>query len=191
MLILASCANKPTISDNFLPNWAFGWFNRPEGVNPIIEPDDQVKFYCPMKKDSIGWESSDTFNPAAVVKDGKIDILYRAEDNSATVIGHRTSRIGLTESIDGIQMDRRKIPVLYPNEDDAKEFEWEGNPRLAVTEDVTCVMTYTSWNRQIRPLCIATSKDLTTWTKHGSASSQPYDGRFGDLESKSGSIVTK
>lgn len=200
-LTLVSCVNPSpsgkvldSNKDNILPEWAFGGFVRPEGVNPIIEPDSTVKFFCPMRKDSVGWEESDTFNPAAVVKDGKIYVLYRAEDNSATGIGRRTSRIGLAESSDGITMKRSKTPVLYPAEDKAKEFEWEGgceDPRIVVTEDGTYVMMYTAWNRQVPRLCVATSKDLLEWTKHGPVFAQAYEGRFKDLESKSASIVTK
>ena len=48
---------------------------------------------------------SDTFNPAATVRNGKIALLFRAEDNSATGIGMRTSRIGLAYSEDGITME--------------------------------------------------------------------------------------
>ena len=185
--------------ENKLPFWAMGGFVRPEGANPVIEPKDS-EFYCPMQKTKIRWEESDTFNPAAVVKDGKIYVLYRAEDNSATGIGKRTSRIGLAESTDGVTMAYRDTPVMYPDEDSAKPYEWRGgceDPRVAVTEDGTYVMTYTGWNRdngeiQTAPrLCIATSKDLITWEKHGPAFAKAYDGRFLNLESKSGSIVTK
>ena len=147
-----------------------------------------------MHKDSIGWEESDTFNPAAVVKDGKICVLYRAEDNSATGVGKRTSRIGLAESEDGINMKLRNSPVLYPAEDNAKSMEWPGgceDPRVAVTEDGLYVMFYTGWNRNTPRLCVATSHDLIAWEKHGLAFGKAYDGRFENLESKSASIVTK
>lgn len=60
-----------TASENKLPEWTLGGFMRPEGVNPIIKPDTRTKFLCPMHKDSVGWMESDTFNPAATVKDGK------------------------------------------------------------------------------------------------------------------------
>lgn len=188
-----SKVSTPDNSNN-LPDWAFGGFVRPDGVNPLIEPNPATKFFCPMQKDSVGWEESDTFNPAAVVKDGKIYVLYRAEDNSATGIGKRTSRIGLAESPDGITMQLRNTPVLYPAEDNNKEYEWEGgceDPRVAMTEDGTFVMMYTAWNRQVPRLCVATSKDLITWEKHGPAFAKAYDGRFKDLASKSASIVTK
>lgn len=179
---------------NDLPAWAIGGFVRPAGVNPVITPNPDSKFDCPMRKAPVGWEESDTFNPAATVKDGKICVLYRAEDNSATGIGMRTSRIGLAESVDGVTMERRPAPVMYPAEDNAKEFEWPGgceDPRVAVTEDGLYVMMYTSWNRNIARLSVATSRDLLNWEKHGPAFAKAYDGRFKTMDCKSGSIVTK
>lgn len=184
---------RPEIN-NPLPAWALGGFVRPEGVNPVITPNLESRFDCPMRKTVVGWEESDTFNPAAVVKAGKICVLYRAEDNSATGIGKRTSRIGLAETSDGITMTRSKAPVLYPAEDNAKDTEWEGgceDPRVAVTEEGTYVMAYTAWNRQVPRLSIATSTDLLTWEKHGPAFAKAYNGRFKDMASKSASIVTK
>ena len=69
-----------------------------------------------MQDKKIGWEESDVFNPAATVKDGKIYVLYRAEDNSATGIGKRTSRIGLAESEDGIQHETQEDPRHVPGQ---------------------------------------------------------------------------
>jgi predicted GH43/DUF377 family glycosyl hydrolase len=180
--------------ENILPDWALGGFVRPEGANPVIAPDAKSRFYCPMQKKLVEWEESDVFNPAAVVKDDRIQILYRAEDNSATGIGKRTSRIGLAESVDGIRMKRRREPVMFPAEDRAKEWEWPGgceDPRVAVTEDGLYVMMYTSWNRKVPRLAVATSRDLLTWEKHGPAFSDAFNGRFKDMACKSGSVVTK
>ena len=89
--ILSACGftNAPSLDttqeeqDN---NWVIGPFHRPEGVNPVISPQP-TEFYCPMRKQQVKWEESDTFNPAATTKDGKIIVLYRAEDNSAQGIG--------------------------------------------------------------------------------------------------------
>lgn len=123
-----------------------------------------------MRKTQVKWEESDIFNPAAVVKDGKICVLYRAKDNSAVGIGSRTSRIGLAESTDGIMMTLRTDPVMCPDEDQAKEYEWEGgceDPRVAVTEDGLYVMMYTTWNRKAARLAVATSHDLVTWENMG------------------------
>ena len=106
----------------------------------------------------------------------------------------RTSRIGLAESVDGVTMERHSTPVMFPAEDNAKEFEWPGgceDPRVAMTEDGLYVMMYTGWNRKVPRLCVATSRDLLTWEKHGPAFAKAYDGRFRDMACKSGAIVTK
>lgn len=179
---------------NILPEWALGGFVRPAGANPVIGPITVTKFYCPMQKQEVNWEESDTFNPAAVVKGDNIYVIYRAEDNSGTGIGKRTSRLGLAESPDGITMHRRTTPVMYPDEDNMKKYEWPGgceDPRVAVTEDGLYVMTYTSWNRDKARLCAATSRDLITWEKHGPVFEDAYDGRFLDIHCKAGSIVTE
>ena len=174
-------------------NWVIGPFLRPEGVNPVISPLS-TEFYCPMRKQQVKWEESDTFNPAATTKDGKIVVLYRAEDNSAQGIGKRTSRVGYAESKDGIEMKRLGNPVLFPAEDDFKDQDWPGgceDPRVAMTEDGLYVMLYTAWNRKTARLAVATSRDLKNWTKHGLAFDKAYNGRFNNLFCKSGSIVTK
>ena len=194
-ILLISLAVLPLFgySQNVLPDWALGGFVRPEKANPIITPNPSNQFDCPMQDKKIGWEESDVFNPAATVKDGKIYVLYRAEDNSATGIGKRTSRIGLAESEDGIHMKRRKTPVMYPDKDNMKEYEWKGgceDPRVTMTEDGLYVMAYTSWNRKVARLCIATSHDLVKWEKHGPAFAKAYNGRFKDIFCKSGSMVT-
>lgn len=194
-ILLISLAVLPLFgySQNVLPDWALGGFVRPEKANPIITPNPSNQFDCPMQDKKIGWEESDVFNPAATVKDGKIYVLYRAEDNSATGIGKRTSRIGLAESEDGIHMKRRKTPVMYPDKDNMKEYEWEGgceDPRVTMTEDGLYVMAYTSWNRKVARLCIATSHDLVKWEKHGPAFAKAYNGRFKGIFCKSGSMVT-
>lgn len=174
-------------------SWALGEFKRPKKGNPIISPKES-SFFCPMRNGQVKWEESDTFNPAATVKDGKIVVLYRAEDNSAQGIGSRTSRIGYAESKNGIAMKRAEAPVLYPGGDEHTEFDCPGgceDPRVAMTEDGTYVMLYTSWNRKKARLSVATSKDLKHWTKHGLAFGKAYDGRFSNLFTKSASIVTK
>ncbi len=179
---------------NVLPDWALGGFVRPQGIGPVIKPDSTSTFFCPMNQTRVKWEESDTFNPAAVVKDGQINVLYRAEDNSATGIGKRVSRIGMAKSTNGIDMVRRSTPVFYPAEDNKKQYEWPGgceDPRVAVTEDGTYVIIYTGWNRSVARLCVATSKDLITWKKYGPAFAKAYNGKYLNIWSKSASIVTK
>lgn len=176
-----------------LPDWALGPFVRPAGANPIISPDSGSRFYDPMQQKLLDWESNDTFNPAAAVKDQKVYVLYRAEDKSGVGIGHRTSRIGLAESKDGITMKRMGKPVLFPGKDDQQEFEWTGgceDPRVAVTEDGTYLMLYTQWNKKVPRLGSATSKDLVHWKKHGPIFQDAYNGRFHNIASKSASVLT-
>ncbi|MCF3109381.1 glycoside hydrolase family 130 protein [Niabella sp. CC-SYL272] len=177
-----------------LPDWALGPFKRPAFANPVLSPDTGSVFFDPMSRKQLAWEAGDVFNPAAAVRNGKLYVLYRAEDRSAMGIGKRTSRLGIAESRDGIKMKRSPEPVFYPDEDAQKEYEWPGgceDPRIAVTEDGLYVMLYTQWNRKVARLAVATSKDLKNWKKHGPAFLKAYNGRFKDQFSKSASIVTK
>ena len=185
--------------DNVLPYWAIGGFVRPEGKNPMVSPIVNNLFYCPMKRAQVRWECADTFNPAAVEKDGKVCVLYRAEDDPNAGIGKRTSRIGLVESADGVNVDYRSpTPVMYPdNSSVSKEYEWPGgteDPRVVEAEvdgEPLYVMTYTSWNRKTARLSVATSRDLRTWTHHGPCFRTAFDAKFANLACKSGSIVTE
>jgi len=193
-----SCNAKKENRDNNetsgSPDWAWMDFERPEGINPIISPDPDTRFYCPITKDSVDWESNDTFNPAATIYDGKVIVMYRAEDKSGEGIGGRTSRLGYAWSDNGLNFERKTVPVFYPDNDSQKELEWPGgceDPRIAMTEDGTYVMLYTQWNKKQARLAVATSKDLQTWDKHGPAFAKAYDGRFFDEFSKSASIITK
>ncbi|WP_018616478.1 glycoside hydrolase family 130 protein [Segetibacter koreensis] len=181
-------------NNNPLPDWAFGGFKRPEGVNPVISPNPASIFVDPITKDTVRWEGNDAFNPAATIKDGKVVVLYRAEDKSGIGIGERTSRLGYAESEDGIHMKRRSKPVFYPANDSQKEFEWPGgceDPRVAVTEDGTYAVFYTQWNRKLPRLGVATSRDLVHWKKHGPIFRKAYNGKFFNVAHKSASIVTK
>ena len=183
-----------SIAQEKLPAWALGPFVRPVNVNPVLSPDPKNTFPDPMSKTQLAWEANDVFNPAATIRNNKIYVIYRAEDRSGKGIGERTSRLGLAESSNGLTMKRRSAPVLFPTNDNQQEFEWPGgceDPRIAVTETGTYVMLYTQWNKKVPRLAVATSTNLTTWTKHGPAFYKAYQGRFKDLASKSASIVTR
>lgn len=179
---------------NKLPDWAFGGFVRPTGVNPVIAPDSLSRFPDPLLGKAVDWESNDTFNPAATLKDGRIVVLYRAEDKSGSGIGFRTSRLGYAESADGIRFKRRSKPVFFPANDDQKANEWPGgteDPRIAVTAGGTYVIFYTQWNRKIPRLGVATSKDLLTWKKHGPIFEHAKHGNLATQPHKSASILTR
>ena len=110
-LLICDYSAAQTDSINRLPDWAFGGFVRPAKVNPIITPRSGSRFIDPVTQKSVDWESNDTFNPGAAVKDGKVVVLYRAEDKSGVGIGFRTSRVGYAESNDGIHFTRKEKPV--------------------------------------------------------------------------------
>jgi len=182
-----------------LPKWALGPFKRPQGANPIMRPDKEASFHCPFRKREIKWEELHVFNPAATVLDGKLALLYRAEDASGEMkIGGHSSRIGLAFSDDGLRFQKRPAPALYPAEDDQKAFEWTGgceDPRIVAREDGLFVMTYTQWSQSPKQgdagvkLAVASSRDLANWTKHGPAFAKAYGGKYLGRHSKSGSIV--
>lgn len=172
--------------------WVIGPFVRPVS-EAIITPDTTAVFDCPMRGEPVKWMESDTFNPAATTKDGKIVILFRSEDNSATGIGSRTSRVGYAETTDGINVNILPEPVLFPGGDGWEDIDCPGgseDPRVAKTEDGLYVMMYTSFNRKVARLCVATSRDLKHWEKHGPAFKGALGGILDDEWSKSASIVT-
>src|SRR6266700_92748 len=96
------------------PAWVIGPFTRPASGNPVITPDPASTFNDPIARKPVHWEALHTFNPAAIVREGKVYVLYRAEDNSGKMdIGMHTSRLGLAESEDGIHFTRRADPVFF------------------------------------------------------------------------------
>ncbi|MFL5558372.1 MAG: glycoside hydrolase family 130 protein [Gemmatimonadaceae bacterium] len=176
-------------------DWMFGPFEKPSRVNPIISPTGKATFLSPMTDSLVRWEELATFNPGATVKDGKVYLLYRAEDATGKrEIGFHTSRLGLAESTDGLRFTRRAVPVLYPDKDLQARYEWTGgveDPRIVEGEDGTYVLTYTQWNRDVPRLAVATSKDLVHWTKHGPAFAKADSGKYLRSETKSGAILTR
>src|SRR2546427_7132152 len=175
--------------------WTFGPFVKPAQVNPIITPNPTSHFRSPMTDSVVAWEEYATFNPAAVAKDGKVFVLYRAEDASGEQqIGRHTSRLGLAESSDGLRFTRRGAPVLYPDTDAQRQYEWPGgveDPRIVESDDGTYILTYTQWNRDVPRLAVATSHDLISWTKHGPAFARAFGGKYLRTESKSGAILSR
>jgi predicted GH43/DUF377 family glycosyl hydrolase len=192
LICVASLLSLPACAQE----WALGPFTRPSDA-PIIQPRPESVFHDPLRPVPVHWEALHTFNPAAVVRNGKIMVLYRAEDDSGAhpgpgEIGMHTSRLGLAESEDGIHFTRLPEPVFYPAEDSQKAREWPGgveDPRLVEAPDGKYILTYTQWNRQTYTIGVATSPDLIHWTKHGPALGDT--GPYASLMYKSGSIVTQ
>ncbi len=193
---LLSCKQEKstTTSKNDAPKekWMLG-FNKTE-INPIMVADSSYSFLDPITKEAVQWQKADVFNPGAIVRNDTVFMLFRAEDNPAAILGERTSRIGLAYSTDGINFTKFPEPVLYPDNDAFSKWDQPGgieDPRIVETPDGTYIMAYTSWNKDVARLSSATSKDLKHWTKHGPVFENAHDGRFLDIWSKSGSIVTE
>lgn len=138
--------NRSKVSTNAeADSWQLGPWVKYEN-NPILTAGDYE------------WESKNVLNPTAVVKDGKVYLLYRAQTHDMT------SYIGMAVSEDGFNFIKEKEPVMVPTE----EYEKAGveDPRI-VEFDGTYYMTYTGWTRITNYLCLATSKDLYNWEKKG------------------------
>jgi predicted GH43/DUF377 family glycosyl hydrolase len=126
------------------------------------------------------WEAAGTFNPATVIHQGKIVMLYRAQDSKGT------SRLGYAESTDGIHFRRRTEPVLSPEMNYEKDGGVE-DPRLQKFGE-TYYLTYTSYNKKDAQLCLATSRDLIHWERRG-VILPAYRGNWNKGWTKSGAIV--
>jgi predicted GH43/DUF377 family glycosyl hydrolase len=165
-------------------------FQRVAGAQPILRPDPSAVFHCPMRDAPIRWRALHTFNPAAIVMDDAVYVMFRAEDDTGIMkVGGHTSRLGLARSVDGLTFEALRSPVLFPAEDDQREAEWDGgceDPRLAARDDGTFVCTYTQFNRRTTRIGVATSRDLMFWHKHGSAfAGTSYE----DFRTKSAAVV--
>ena len=63
-----------------ITNWQLGPFVKPTAANPVMQADSSFLFNCPVKKETVQWQKADVFNPAAIVRNNKVYILFRAED---------------------------------------------------------------------------------------------------------------
>jgi len=135
-----------------------------------------------------GFESAGTFNPAVVEKDGKIVMLYRAQDQKGT------SRLGYAVSEDGIHFQRSASPVFGPEAPYEKGGGTE-DPRVVKIKG-TYYLTYTGYNdvdgvgpgKRDAQLCLATSTDLIHWVRQG-VIMPAYRGAWNVGWTKSGAIL--
>jgi predicted GH43/DUF377 family glycosyl hydrolase len=165
--------------------WAMQDFVKVDSLNPILKPSDKEYFICPITQQRTAWNQRNVLNPAAVVKDDKVYLLFRAQDSNMT------SRIGLAISNDGLHFSKQPEPVFYPMEDSMKKYEWKSgveDPRVVESEEGIYILTYTAYDGKTARLCLATSTDLLHWTKRGLVLA---DEKYRDNWSKSGAIVVQ
>ena len=174
-------------------DWRLLHFVKQDAVNPIMGPSAVGNFVDPILRQKVLWEQKDVFNPAVVVRNGRVYMLYRAENLVSASMG-KTSRIGLAESTDGMHFTRRPAPVLYPDNDAQKQYEWLGgteDPRVVEDDKGLYYMTYTAYDGTLARLQVATSPDLVIWTKYGNVFKDAYGGKYLNKWSKSGAIVSR
>jgi predicted GH43/DUF377 family glycosyl hydrolase len=191
-----SCKNDKSKStqkaETATKSWMLGF--EKTAINPIMTADSTFVFTDPINDTVVQWQKADVFNPGAIVRNDTVFMLFRAEDNPEAILGGRTSRIGLAFSLDGIHFTKQPEPVLYPDNDEFNKWDYPGgieDPRVVETPDGAYIMLYTSWNKDVARLSSATSKDLKKWVKQGPVFENAHNGKFLDIWSKSGSIVTE
>lgn len=190
VLFFTGCTSPAGKKEN--SGWKLLPFVKADDVNPILVPDTASSFLCPVRNEAVQWEEKDVFNPAAVVRNDTLFLLYRAEDSIGRFAG--TSRIGLAWSTDGLHFTKHAVPVLYPANDAQKKWEWEGgceDPRIAEDETGTYYLTYTAYDGDKARLMIASSQDLYHWKKHGLVFDKALNGKYVNHWSKSGAVVCK
>ena len=145
--------------------------------NPILTPVLKEK----------NFETACVFNPAAIVKDKKVFLLYRAED---LYYLNYISRIGLAWSGDGFKFKRYKNNPVIDKEKKLSKNERGGSedPRIVRVNNNKYFLTYTAFPKT-KPvsLCGAFSKDLIHWKKIGLLISKKMCGS--NTSAKSGAIV--
>ncbi|MEQ1676355.1 MAG: glycoside hydrolase family 130 protein [Chitinophagaceae bacterium] len=181
-------STAPAAGELSLPEQFFS-FSKTDSVNPVLSADSS-QFICPILNKKVYWAEKDVFNPAAVVRNDTLFLLYRAEDKIGKYAG--TSRIGLGWSLDGLHFTKHPSPVFYPDNDAQKILEWEGgceDPRIVQDEKGIYFMTYTAYDGDKARMLVASSPDLYHWNKHGHVFANADSGKYVGRWSKSGSIV--
>jgi len=143
-------------------------------MNPILAPTDLAR-------------SKAVFNPAVIIDRGRFNMLYRVEKQDDELTG----RIMLATGADGFHFTPRPEPLLVP-EHDWERFGCE-DPRVVKFDDIF-YLTYNgayAWSPELKyssQACLATSKDLIHWEKHGPML-KPQEGTWCGMGHKSAAIV--
>lgn len=115
--------------------------------NPILKPNKKIP-----------WESFKVYNPGAWYENNEYHLFYRAVGKAWI------TKIGYAKSKDGENFIRNKKPILGPETD--IEIGGVEDPRIVKIEN-KYFMSYTAFDRVVPRLCLATSKDLKKWQRHG------------------------
>lgn len=182
---LFSCMSHQQQEQKISANWTLDGFVKVDSINPIMIPDKEQNFTCPISDSVVFWEERNVLNPTAFVKDNKVYMIYRAQDRLGT------SRLGMAVSEDGLHFEKMPAPILFPGNDSLLKYEWPGgieDPRIVETPDQQYLLTYTSYDGKTARLCYAFSSDLKRWEKMGPVlKSEKYINTW----SKSGAVIVE
>ncbi len=122
--------------------------------HPILEP---------VKGSS--WEGAAVFNCAAIFDNGLVHMIYRASDIAPNgKSGPFVSRLGYAVSKDGLKFNRLREPVITNNV--PQEARGSEDPRIVKIDDTFYIM-YTGYTGDDYRICMASSKNLIDWHRHG------------------------
>jgi len=121
---------------NAVPDWGLGVLGK--HPLPVLSPNADSRFVCPVLGKEVRREEQNVYNPAAVVRDGKVYLFYRADDRNPDLKWGRTCRIGMAWSEDGANFTRHPAPLPYPDNDEWKKHDWE---KKGFTDDTTVANT--------------------------------------------------
>lgn len=110
-------------------------------------------------KTSLGFEIEGVLNPAAILEDNLVHLFYRAVGKG------NYSSIGYCQLTNLLEIHTRKDePIIFP------QFPYESqgveDARIVKIEG-TYYLSYTGYDGVNALGCLATSKDMITWEKHG------------------------
>jgi predicted GH43/DUF377 family glycosyl hydrolase len=120
------------------------------------------------------WEAAAVFNCAAIYDNGLVHLVYRATDiTSNGRDGKYINSFGYAVSKDGVHFNSLEDPVL--TNDVPQELRGPEDPRIVKIGD-TFYMLYTGYGGRFHGdyrICLATSKNLINWQRHGVMLDEP------------------
>jgi len=128
--------------------------------------------FSPKKENR--WEAASVFNAAALYDNGLVHLIYRATDiSSGGQEGAYINSLGYAVSKDGIHFNRLEQPILQ--NDVPQELRGPEDPRVVKIGDIFYMM-YTGYGGRFNDdyrICLATSKNLIDWQRHGVILDEP------------------
>src|SRR5687768_14034396 len=94
--LIVACNDKAPESKTEKEDWTLLPFSKVDSVNPVLTPDTTLTFISPILNKEVKWAEKDVFNPASIVHNDTLFLIFRAEDIIGKYAG--TSRLGLAYS---------------------------------------------------------------------------------------------